>query len=83
VCSFYNGNHPSGILKVKEFHDKWVINKNVMKKSAECSLLVSYVFKLQTVTMQCENRCVLFHVVTEVNHELCGAVRRLHGFCGR
>jgi len=29
------------------------------------------------------NRCVLFHVMTERNHDLCGCVTELHGDCGR
>jgi hypothetical protein len=29
------------------------------------------------------NRCVLFHVKREHNHDLCGFVTELHGFCGR
>jgi hypothetical protein len=63
---------PCVCLSGIQFHDQWVIHKHVMKKSNECSLFVSY-----------DSSCVLFHVVTEVNHELCGAVRGLHGSCGR
>ena len=29
------------------------------------------------------NRFVLFYVMTEGNHDLCGVVTELHGVCGR
>jgi hypothetical protein len=29
------------------------------------------------------NRCVLFHIMREGNHDLCGGVTELHVFCGR
>ena len=29
------------------------------------------------------NRCVLFHVLRELNHDLCGGVTELHVLCGR
>ena len=29
------------------------------------------------------NWCVLFHMMTEGNHNLCGGVTEMHGFCGR
>ena len=65
------------------------------KKSSEWRVFVSHVFKLlvyKTQTNNCYqfyavqsayNRCVLFHMMTEGNHDLCGDVTELHGLCGR
>jgi hypothetical protein len=57
--------------------------------------VVSHVFKLLTYEIQTNScyqfcavrnaysRCVLCYVMTEGNHDLCGDVTELHGFCGR
>jgi hypothetical protein len=67
----------------------------VRKKSSVWRLFVSHVFKFfmyKTQTNSCYqfyavlnayNRYVLFHVMTEGNHVLCGGVTGLHGICGR
>ena len=58
-------------------------------------LLVSHVFTLFVYKTQTNghyqffavqnayNRCILFHMGTEGNHDLCGGVTELHVWCGR
>ena len=35
------------------------------------------------VVWKADNRCVLFPLMREGNHDLCGGVAELHGFYGR
>jgi len=67
----------------------------VRKKGSDWSLFVSHVVKLFIYKTQTNshyqfcavqnayNRCVLFHMVTEGNHDLCGCVTELYVLCGR
>ena len=65
------------------------------KKSSAWRLFVGHVFKLLIYKTQtnsyCQfyavqnacNRCVLFRMMIEHNHDMCGFVTELHGCCGR
>ena len=92
---FYNGNHPVGFLKGKEFLDQWSSHKHVRTKGSVWRLLFSHVLNLLILTTQTNscyqfytvqnayNRCVLFQVMREHNLDVCGCVTELHGLCGR
>ena len=92
---FCDCHHHLGSLQGSEFLDFWSSHNGVRKKGFGWRLFVRHVFKLfiyKTQTNSCYqfyallnayNRCVLFHVMTEGNHDLCGCVTELHGFCGR
>ena len=92
---FYNGNHPLGFLKGKEFLDQWSSHKHVRKKGSVWRLVFSRVLKLLMWTTQTNscyqfyavqnayNRCILFHVMREQNLDVCGCVTELRGLCGR
>jgi len=92
---FYNCHHPVGFLKCDEFLDYWKNHNPARKKSSQWRLLVILVFKLfryKTQTNSCyqfyagqnaNDRCVLFHVKRECNHDMCSVVTEIHGLCGR
>jgi hypothetical protein len=37
----------------------------------------------QLLSVLCSAKCVLFHMKRERDHDLCGRVTEVHGFCGR
>jgi uncharacterized membrane protein len=55
-----------------------------------CYVVRLFVYKTQTdsyyqfcASQNTYNRCVLFHMMTDSNCDLCGALTGLCGFCGR
>jgi hypothetical protein len=91
----YSCHQNVGSLKGKEFRDKWSSHNGVRKNSSAWRLVVGCVFRLFDIETQTNsryqlysvsnayNRCVLFHMMREGNHDLCGDVTELHVLCGR
>jgi len=88
----YSCHHPLSILKGKEFLDDCTGHNHVRKKSSPWRLFVGRVCLYRkhkqraTISfMQCEKLIIYvsFFMMRESNHDLCGGVTELHGFCGR
>ena len=91
----YVCHHSLGFLKGEEFLDYWSSHNRVRKKRSPWSLLVNHGFKLFVQKTQTNsyyqfyavqnvyNGCVVFHMMREGSHGLCGCVTELHELCGR
>ena len=95
IWNFYSVNHPLCFLKGKQFLDQWSNHNLVRKENSLWRFFLSDILKFLTQKSQtnscyqlytvqnAHNRCVLFHVLTEHNRDLCGCVTELCGLCGR
>jgi len=86
---FYNCHHSLGFLKGQEFLDNWNGHNLHFSIEAVSHIFKLFIYKTQTnsyyqfyAVQNVYNRCVLCHVKRVRNHDLCGGVADLHGFCG-